>query len=125
MALEITVAEWMKLAVRMLEKLDRADLTSRQRRAMQFLVEATLMRGRQRVRVPHLKAMEDVLGVTQLSLVLRQLAKMRLLQIVPLAEGGAEYVLLPDSTYWDVDWLYDQAAWMKLMRKLDAYAKSE
>jgi len=121
MPLEIAVSQWMQMAARVRGELDRADFTSRQRRLIQFLFWATLMKQRLSVRVPRLRVLEDVLGMNKahLSLNLRQLVKMRVLQIKPLAEGGAEYVLLPDSTNWDVPWLYDRARFLGLMRDLD------
>jgi len=113
----------MGMAARVRVELDRADLTSRQRRLMQIILWATLMRRRLRVRVGRLEELEEVAGMHRghLSTNLRQLAKMRLIQIVSLADGGTEFVLLPESSAWDVGWLYSRAAWMKLHGNLDAF----
>jgi len=118
----LELADWMKMSARVRADLDRADFTSRQRRVMQFVFWTTLMRRRLSVRVPRLRVLEPVLGMdkSHLSLNLRQLATMRLLQIVKLDEGGMEIVILPDSTNWDVPWLYDRARFMGLVRDLDA-----
>jgi hypothetical protein len=118
----LELADWMKMSARVRADLDRADFTSRQRRVMQFVFWTTLMRRRLSVRVPRLRVLEPVLGMdkSHLSLNLRQLAAMRLLQIVKLDEGGMEIVILPDSTNWDVPWLYDRARFMGLVRDLDA-----
>jgi len=121
MSSQIAVSEWNKMTARVRGELDRVDFTSRQRRLIQFLFWATLSRQRLSVRVPRLRVLEEVLGMNKahLSLNLRQLVKMRVLQIRPLAEGGAEYVLLPDSTNWDVAWLYDRARFVRLLTDLD------
>jgi hypothetical protein len=111
------------MAARVRMELDRADLTSHQRRLMQIILWATVMKRRLRVRVGRLEELEEVAGMHRghLSTNLRQLAKMRLIQIVSLADGGTEFVLLPDSSAWDVGWLYSRAAWMKLHGNLDAF----
>jgi hypothetical protein len=110
------------MAARVRMEFDRADLTSHQRRLMQIIFWATVMKRRLRMRVSRLEEMEEVAGMHRghLSTNLRQLAKMRLIQIVSLADGGTEFVLLPDSSAWDVGWLYSRAAWMKFHGNVDA-----
>jgi hypothetical protein len=74
---------------------------------MQIIFWMTLMKRRLGVRVPRLSVLEHVAGMSEvnLSLNLRQLAKMRLLQIIPMGEAGTEIVLLTNTTLWDVGWL--------------------
>jgi len=122
MPLEIAVSQWMKMAAQVRAELDRADLTKHQRRLMHIIFWSTVMKRRLRVRLLRLEELEEVAGMHRghISTNLRRLAKMRLIQIVPLADGGTEYVLLPDSSSWDVGWLYSRAAWLKLHCDLDA-----
>jgi len=115
--------DWKQLAALVRIDLDRAILKERQRRLMEIIVKATLVRGRLRVRVPRLADFEHLLGVTKgnLSVIFRELQRARILQVRALAEGGMEIVILPDARNWDVVWRYERSELQVWLRGLDAF----
>ena len=114
--------DWHRLA-QVRGAIERAVLKERQRRVLDIVVKATLVRGRLSVRVPRLAEFEHLIGVTKgnLSVIFRELQRARILQVRALAEGGMEIVVLPDARNWDVVWRYERSDLQSFLLGLDAF----
>lgn len=101
--------DWRSLAARMRADLDRCDLTGRCRRLAEFTVKVTLAAGRTRVVIPNRMELCRLLhiGKTHVAEVSAALVSARIVQITVCADGW-ELLVFPDSSQWNVDWLYSR-----------------
>lgn len=119
----IRKTDWRGLAARMRGDMDRADLTGRARRLAEFTIKATLMAGRTRVVIPNRAELCRLLkiGKTHVAEVSAALRSARIVEVTETADGW-ELLVFPDSSQWDVDWLYAREEMTRFVSDLNRAA---
>ncbi len=114
-------ARFQTVAALVRSEIVRADWTERQSRVAEFMVTATLDRGRQEVKGINLEELGGLLGISKgnVSDVFYELQLCGFLQVIDSPMAGKVYRVLPASEHWSVRWRYDRAAFDGYLRALD------
>lgn len=114
-------ARFQSVATLVRSEIVRADWTERQSRVAEFMVAATLDRGRQEVKGINLEELGGLLGISKgnVSDVFYELQMCGFLQVIDSPLAGKVYRVLPASEHWSVRWRYDRAAFEGYLQALD------
>ena len=114
-------ARFQTVAALVRSEITRADWTERQSRVADFMVTATLDRGRQEVKGINLEELGGLLGISKgnVSDVFYELQLCGFLQVIDSPLAGKVYRVLPASEHWSVQWRYQRAALESYLLALD------